>query len=92
MSNIEHWINENGTTWVDGEPYTPLSQRERTFLDVSIEAQKERDEARQQLAGAVDAIEEALDDLRDFGTDVSPPIAHARQVLEGALAAKGGGR
>ena len=37
--------------------------------------------------GVVGAIEEALDDLRDFGADVSPPIAHARQVLEGALGA-----
>lgn len=56
MDDIER--NEDGVTWIDGEPYSPLTQRERTFLDVAVKAQKERDAARQQYQGAAEALRE----------------------------------
>jgi hypothetical protein len=54
VSNIEH--DESGVTWLDGEAYTPLTDRERALLDVAAMAQKERDTAQQQLEGAVEAL------------------------------------
>jgi hypothetical protein len=90
MSNIERWLDENTREVVAATDYDAMAKARDLLADTADRLIGERDDARQQLRGAVDLIRELHGILAPPEVDDPSAVPIAVDKIEAWLDAHGG--